>query len=510
MKRVKTIRASSFSDEEVSRMRHISAGNREVNTIYLARYMDSSTSEFDNASLSNDTQMLKLFLWNKYIKKTWFRDKYGNILARTNTITTNEKLAVDCYSSSNLMKDPKKSKYPKQEFLQNSNTKEKNRTMRKISKDEETRLIDDDFTVYLKPHQCIQEKMFLPQNKKCADCASKSPNFINFSHRSFICGPCAACHSELGHKVIEIGKHKFTSYEIVRMMRFDAGNEYVNKKFLANYNVLKAKDCPPNKRSSSRTRISWMRKKYDLRLWCYVDNDSIDEESEGSSECMSKDMRLQDLRKSLKWTCSKRIVLDEINDSDDMGSKLSDDASSLTSFHKNSTHEGSHKHPKRNSMISIINPNAILNLMRSKSMKKIQDNSIPKEVTIIGGEYDNDSLSDASNTTSSRTFNSNFVSLESQPVIKKKRAHLRDLYKQMSFRKTRHNLSSSVCSSQRSSRNFVSIQSSSICSSHNSNMHFVGTQTSSICSSKHSSKRYNAKMHSKILSSSQHSSRSRR
>jgi len=125
MKRVKTIRASSFSDEEVSRMRHISAGNREVNTIYLARYMDSSTSEFDNASLSNDTQMLKLFLWNKYIKKTWFRDKYGNILARTNTITTNEKLAVDCYSSSNLMKDPKKSKYPMQEFLQNSNTKEK-------------------------------------------------------------------------------------------------------------------------------------------------------------------------------------------------------------------------------------------------------------------------------------------------------------------------------------------------------------------------------------------------
>merc|ERR1719444_621516 len=121
-------------------------------------------------------------------------------------------------------------------------------------------------------------------------------------------------------------------------------------------------------------------------------------------------------------------------------------------------------------------------------MKQNQDDSIPKEVNVIDGGFDDDSISEASYATSDMTFNSNFVSLESQPVIPRRRVNMRQLYKQLSYRKTKKTQASSVCSSQRSTRLPLAIHSSSVCSSQHLSKRSAKHTVSHMSSSQHSSK----------------------
>ena len=74
--RVKGIGASSFTADEVARMRRPDAGNEAVNAAYLARY--SPTGERLRAPTDNaDQQLLRVWIRRKYVDRAWHQPGGG-------------------------------------------------------------------------------------------------------------------------------------------------------------------------------------------------------------------------------------------------------------------------------------------------------------------------------------------------------------------------------------------------------------------------------------------------
>ena len=74
--RVKGIGASSFTAEEVARMRQPNAGNEAVNAVYMARY-NPSTERLKAPTDNSDQQLLRVWIRRKYVDKAWHQPGGG-------------------------------------------------------------------------------------------------------------------------------------------------------------------------------------------------------------------------------------------------------------------------------------------------------------------------------------------------------------------------------------------------------------------------------------------------
>ena len=71
----------------------------------------------------------------------------------------------------------------------------------------------------------------------------------------------------ISHEVVEIACHNFSTSDLRKLKRNDAGNEAVNAVYLARYNSFEEGDTPPKKNSNHLIRTSWIMKKYVLKTW---------------------------------------------------------------------------------------------------------------------------------------------------------------------------------------------------------------------------------------------------
>ncbi|CAO3654568.1 unnamed protein product [Mucor fragilis] len=107
--------------------------------------------------------------------------------------------------------------------------------------------------------QKVRDLLRLPENKKCFDCPTKSPFFVNVSIQTFVCTRCSGLVREVGHRVKSISASKFSGPEIVALQH--GGNEVARTIWLSNYNMNTAEP-----ESDGDVRL-FMRQKYYEQKW---------------------------------------------------------------------------------------------------------------------------------------------------------------------------------------------------------------------------------------------------
>ena len=135
MSSIKFAPTSTFTEEEISRMRSFKSGNEAINKAFLAAYDAKNRNHPRHITSESDVRERKSFLKQKYVKRTWYRDHYGNSLE-----------------------------------LSNSN---RARNDQRIMEDRQDKIIRQYDPHYIRPHETILKVMTLPQNKRCADCSTK-------------------------------------------------------------------------------------------------------------------------------------------------------------------------------------------------------------------------------------------------------------------------------------------------------------------------------------------------
>ncbi|KAG2237090.1 hypothetical protein INT48_004591 [Thamnidium elegans] len=107
--------------------------------------------------------------------------------------------------------------------------------------------------------QKVRELLRLPENKKCFDCPTKSPFFVNISIQTFVCTRCSGLVREVGHRVKSISASKFSGPEIVTLQH--GGNEVARTIWLSTYSMN-----TPEPETDGDIRL-FMRQKYYEQKW---------------------------------------------------------------------------------------------------------------------------------------------------------------------------------------------------------------------------------------------------
>ncbi|GAA5800385.1 hypothetical protein HPULCUR_005814 [Helicostylum pulchrum] len=107
--------------------------------------------------------------------------------------------------------------------------------------------------------QKVRELLRLPENKKCFDCPTKSPFFVNISIQTFVCTRCSGLVREVGHRVKSISASKFSGPEIVTLQH--GGNEVARTIWLSTYSIN-----TPEPETDGDIRL-FMRQKYYEQKW---------------------------------------------------------------------------------------------------------------------------------------------------------------------------------------------------------------------------------------------------
>ncbi|OBZ89785.1 Arf-GAP domain and FG repeat-containing protein 1 [Choanephora cucurbitarum] len=107
--------------------------------------------------------------------------------------------------------------------------------------------------------QKLQELLRRPENKKCFDCPTKSPFFVNVSIQTFVCVRCSGLVREVGHRVKSISASKFSGPEVVALEY--GGNEVARAIWLNGYN-----HNLPEPETDGDVRL-FMRQKYYEQKW---------------------------------------------------------------------------------------------------------------------------------------------------------------------------------------------------------------------------------------------------
>ncbi|KAI8988845.1 hypothetical protein BDB01DRAFT_571014 [Pilobolus umbonatus] len=114
----------------------------------------------------------------------------------------------------------------------------------------------------------IQKKVrnlaYLKENKKCFDCPTKSPFFVNTTNYTFICGRCSGLVREVGHRVKSIATSKFNGPEYLSLKY--GGNCIARKVWLHDF----PEDYEPQDHHQIRTFIH---QKYREKRW--LDKESL-------------------------------------------------------------------------------------------------------------------------------------------------------------------------------------------------------------------------------------------
>jgi hypothetical protein len=53
-----------------------------------------------------------------------------------------------------------------------------------------------------------------PENKRCADCTERLPQYVNLDFSTFVCTACSGIHREFNHRVKSISLANFTEDEV--------------------------------------------------------------------------------------------------------------------------------------------------------------------------------------------------------------------------------------------------------------------------------------------------------
>jgi Arf-GAP domain and FG repeats-containing protein 1 len=69
------------------------------------------------------------------------------------------------------------------------------------------------------------------ENKRCADCTERLPNYVVSDFNTFVCTACSGLHRELSHRIKSVSLSSFTDDE-VRAVR-KGGNRVANDLWLA-------------------------------------------------------------------------------------------------------------------------------------------------------------------------------------------------------------------------------------------------------------------------------------
>ncbi|KAI8971502.1 hypothetical protein BDF20DRAFT_683592 [Mycotypha africana] len=97
------------------------------------------------------------------------------------------------------------------------------------------------------------------ENKKCFDCPTKGPSFVNTTIQTFICTRCSGLVREVGHRVKAISASKFSGPEVLALEH--GGNEIACQIWLSNYNTHDA----PEPQSDADVRAFMRQKYYELK-----------------------------------------------------------------------------------------------------------------------------------------------------------------------------------------------------------------------------------------------------
>ncbi|KAI9472289.1 MAG: hypothetical protein EXX96DRAFT_351559 [Benjaminiella poitrasii] len=106
----------------------------------------------------------------------------------------------------------------------------------------------------------VKDLLRLKENKKCFDCPTKSPTFVNTTIQTFICSRCSGLVREVGHRVKAISASKFSGAEALALKH--GGNGIALKIWLSNYSTHSS----PEPESDSDVR-AFMRQKYYENKW---------------------------------------------------------------------------------------------------------------------------------------------------------------------------------------------------------------------------------------------------
>ncbi|KAI9145927.1 hypothetical protein BKA69DRAFT_1121121 [Paraphysoderma sedebokerense] len=108
----------------------------------------------------------------------------------------------------------------------------------------------------------------VPENRKCFDCTSKNPTYVNLFNYTFICATCAGINRELNlGRVKSISASSFTPQEIKSLQ--DNGNAIAAKIWLANWNAQHFSE--PLHDSEPLVRREYLRKKYVRKEWYSIE-----------------------------------------------------------------------------------------------------------------------------------------------------------------------------------------------------------------------------------------------
>ncbi|KAL7312172.1 hypothetical protein PS15m_007967 [Mucor circinelloides] len=106
----------------------------------------------------------------------------------------------------------------------------------------------------------VRDLLRLKENKKCFDCPTKSPAFVNTTIQTFICARCSGLVREVGHRVKAVSASKFSGAELMALKK--GGNGIALKIWLSNYSTHDA----PEPEADADVR-AFMKQKYYECKW---------------------------------------------------------------------------------------------------------------------------------------------------------------------------------------------------------------------------------------------------
>ena len=108
------------------------------------------------------------------------------------------------------------------------------------------------------------------ENKVCADCPERLPQYVNSTHLTFVCTSCSGVHRNFSHRIKGISMCEFTMEEVTAIKE-RGGNDRANKKYLARYDKRTAMAYPmPTVSTPSNKLKDFIKKKYLDKAWWEV------------------------------------------------------------------------------------------------------------------------------------------------------------------------------------------------------------------------------------------------
>ena len=172
---------SSFSVKEIKRMQHVASGNEATNATYLASYNPFDKNVHPHPNKESSLPMRKSWIFHKYVQKKWYKNPMSNT-TRSQNMNSYRNTSIgnkSWFNTENIASNGKKVLLDRQskEVISQSQSHSSNKQNL-----ENNKRSNNDMVIQLMRH---------PPNRKCVDCATKSPNFVNMSHGTFLCKQCA-------------------------------------------------------------------------------------------------------------------------------------------------------------------------------------------------------------------------------------------------------------------------------------------------------------------------------